>query len=276
VRTHPNIKTYLNAELVRTAGQAGDFYSVIKYGGNEVSLHHAVTIISTGGRECATDQYLYGKNPIVTTQSSLGETLADGDLTSVFGDNAKPTIVMMQCVENLTRRHPYCSRVCCAQALRNALEIKSVLPYSEIVILGGERITHGAEEVFYLKALERRVRFISYSSDARPEACVQDGKLLVRVYDAEFGRELVIYPDMLALSTGVAPAADNPEIAQILGEKLSADGFFSEAHPSLRPVDLQNAGTFICGIARRPRFIREAVADARAVAARAASILAAK
>ena len=141
------------------------------------------------------------------------------------------------------------------------------------MILGGERITHGSEEVSYLRALDRRVRFIRYSGTARPEVCEEDGKLLVRVYDADFGRELAIYPDMLALSTGMAPAADNPEIARMLGEKLSADGFFIEAHPALRPVDLQNDGTFVCGVARRPRFIREAVADARAAAARAASFL---
>jgi len=273
VRTHPNIKTYLNAEPARVAGRTGDFSSVIKYGGNEISVRHAVTIIATGGRERETDQYLYGKNPVVVTQSSLGETLADGGLASVFGDNAKPTIVMMQCVESLTHRYPYCSRVCCAQALRNALEIKSILPYSEIVILGGERLTHGAEEVFYLRALDRRFRFIRYSGTARPEVCVLDGKLLVRVYDTEFGRNLAIYPDMLALSTGMAPATDNPEIARMLGEKLSADGFFLEAHPGLRPIDLQNDGMFICGIARRPQFVREAVADARAVAARAAAVL---
>ena len=273
VRTHPNIKTYLNAEITSITGRAGDFCSVVKYGGNEISLRHAVTIIAVGGRESVTDQYHYGKNPVVATQNRLGEMLADGSLVSTFGANAKPTIVMMQCVESHTYRHPYCSRVCCAQALRNALEIKSVLPYSEIVIIGGERLTRGAEEVSYLKALDKRIRFIRYSGTARPEVCEENGKLLVRVYDADFGRDLAIYPDMLALATGIEPSADNPEIARMLGEKLSPDGFFIEAHRAIRPVDLQNDGMFICGIARRPQFIREAVADARAVAARAAAVL---
>jgi len=263
----------MNAELERITGRAGDFTGVIRSGGNEISLRHGVTIIASGGRESATDQYLYGKNPIVVTQRSLGEAPADGSLASMFGDNAKPTIVMMQCVESRTHQHPYCSRICCAQALRNALEIKSVLPYSEIVILGGERLTHGAEEVSYLKALDKRVRFIRYSGTARPEVCEENGKLIVRVYDADFGRELVIHPDMLVLSTGMAPAKDNPYIARILDQKLSADGFFMEAHPILKPVGLQNDGMFVCGCARRPCFIREAVADAQAVAAQAAAFL---
>ena len=273
VRTHKNIKTYLNAKIASITGQAGDFHSAISFGGNEISLRHAVTIIAVGGRECSTDQYLYGKNPTVTTQNKLGEMLADGSLASIFGDNAKPTIVMLQCAESRTEQRPWCSRVCCAQALRNALEIKSVLPYSEIVIVGGERLTRGTEEVSYLKALDRRIRFIRYSGAARPEVFEENGKVVVRVYDADFERELTIYPDMLALSTGIVPADDNPEIARMLGEKLSADGFFLEAHPARRPIDLQNDGMFICGVARRPQSIRESIDDARAVAARAASLL---
>ena len=273
VRTHPNIKTYLNAGLTNITGLAGDFSSVIIAGCKEISLHHAIVVIATGGRERKTDRYLYGKNPAVATQSNLGETLAEGSLKSKFGDNAKPTIVMMQCVERHTHQNLYCSRVCCAQALRNALEIKSILPYSEIVILGGEQLTQGAQEVSYLKALDKRIRFISYSDTALPEVSEENGKLLVRVYDVEFGRELAIYPDMLALSTGMAPAEDNLEIARIIGENLSDDGFLLEAHSTLNPIDLQNEGMFICGCARRPRSIRESVADARAVAARAAEYL---
>ena len=273
VRSHPNVKVYLNAELDGITGNTGDFSSIIKIVDSKIPLRHAVIIIATGGRERITDQYLYGKNPSVITQNSLGEAIADGRLTSMFAGNAKPTIVMMQCVESHTLRHPYCSRICCAQALRNALAIKNVLPHAEIVVLGGERLTRGVEEFSYMKALERRIRFIRYSGTARPEVCEEDGKLLVRAYDPEFGRELMIYPDMLALSTGIGPAMDNPEIAQMLGERLTNDGFFLEAHHRLRPIDLQNNGMFVCGCARRPESIREAITDACAVAARAAAIL---
>ncbi|MDR0843403.1 MAG: FAD-dependent oxidoreductase, partial [Acidobacteriota bacterium] len=274
VRTHPNVHLYMNAELTQVSGRVGDFSSVLNVGGKEVSLHHAVTIVATGGRDRQTEQYLIGRNPAVITQSSLGRMLADGSLVTTLREKTKPTIVMMQCVESLTSRYPYCSRVCCAQALGNALEVKSLLPHSEIVVLGGEMLAHGAEETAYQKALERRIRFIRYSGTDRPEVGEEGRKLQVRVHDADIGRGLVIYPDLLVLSTGIAPAQDNPELARILNDRLSTDGFFMEAHPRLRPVDSHNEGEFLCGCARSPQFIREAVADARAAAARAASILA--
>ncbi len=76
-----------------------------------------------------------------------------------------------------------------------------------------------------------------------------------------------------ALSTGIAPAADNPVLSGLLRTALTADGFFLEAHPKLRPVDLANEGEFICGLAHSPRFIDETIAQARAAAGRAATIL---
>jgi heterodisulfide reductase subunit A-like polyferredoxin len=91
--------------------------------------------------------------------------------------------------------------------------------------------------------------------------------------DAGTGRELLLRPDVLALSVGIAPAPDNAVLSPLLRTALTADGFFLEAHPKLRPVDLANEGEFICGLAHSPRFIDETIAQAKAVAGRAATVL---
>ena len=83
----------------------------------------------------------------------------------------------------------------------------------------------------------------------------------------------MLHPDLLVLSTGIAPAADNAALSRMLRSALSADGFFQEAHPKLRPVDLANEGEFICGLAHSPRFMDETIAQAQAAAARASTIL---
>jgi heterodisulfide reductase subunit A2 len=83
----------------------------------------------------------------------------------------------------------------------------------------------------------------------------------------------MLKPDLLVLSTGIAPAEDNPILSGILRSALTADGFFLEAHPKLRPVDLANEGEFICGLSHSPRFIDETIAQARAAAGRAATVL---
>jgi heterodisulfide reductase subunit A len=80
-------------------------------------------------------------------------------------------------------------------------------------------------------------------------------------------------PDLLVLSTGISPAMNNPAISRMLRSALTADGFFLEAHPKLRPVDLANEGEFLCGLAHSPRFMDETIAQAQAAAARATTIL---
>ncbi|MGB8293786.1 MAG: 4Fe-4S binding protein [Polyangia bacterium] len=91
--------------------------------------------------------------------------------------------------------------------------------------------------------------------------------------DAGTGLELNLEPDWLLLSTGIAPGADNPVFSGLMRTTLTADGFFLEAHPKLRPVDLANEGEYLARLAHSPRFIDETIAHAKAVAGRAATIL---
>jgi heterodisulfide reductase subunit A len=108
--------------------------------------------------------------------------------------------------------------------------------------------------------------------DRDPEVADRGG-LEVRVRDAALRRDLAFRPDLLVLSAGIAPGPDNPALSGLLRTSLTADGFFLEAHPKLRPVDLASEGIFVCGLAHSPRFIDETIAQARAAAARAATIL---
>jgi len=179
---------------------------------------------------------------------------------------------MIQCVESRDEKHPYCSRVCCGEAVKNALEIKRQKPAARVVVLAKDIRTYGFRETYFQKAREAGVLFVRHPRTKDP--VVEDaGGLTVRVEDNSTGRELTLKPDLLVLSTGIAPAADNPVLSGLLRSALTADGFFLEAHPKLRPVDLANEGEFICGLSHSPRYIDETIAQARAAAGRAATVL---
>jgi heterodisulfide reductase subunit A-like polyferredoxin len=179
---------------------------------------------------------------------------------------------MIQCVDSRNEVHPYCSRVCCSEAIKNALELKKQKPKAKVVVLYKDIRTYGFRELAYQKARETGVLFIRYN-DKQDPVVSDKGGLQVSVVDASNGRELVLKPDMVVLSTGIAPATDNPAISGLLRSALTADGFFLEAHPKLRPVDLANEGEFLAGLAHSPRFIDETIAQAKAVAGRAATVL---
>jgi heterodisulfide reductase subunit A2 len=63
-------------------------------------------------------------------------------------------------------------------------------------------------------------------------------------------------------------------LARFFKVPLNEDGFFMEAHAKLRPVDFATDGVFLCGLAHFPKPIGESLAQAQAVASRAATILA--
>jgi heterodisulfide reductase subunit A len=141
------------------------------------------------------------------------------------------------------------------------------------VVLGRDIRTYGFRELFFQQAREEGVLFVRHPERSDPVVVEKGGRLKVTVHDASSNRDLLLRPDLLVLSTGIAPAADNPVLSGLLRSALTADGFFLEAHPKLRPVDLANEGEFLCGLAHSPRFIDETIAQAQATVGRATTVL---
>jgi heterodisulfide reductase subunit A len=75
--------------------------------------------------------------------------------------------------------------------------------------------------------------------------------------------------DLVVLAVGMTPRSDSLQTAALLKLARSADGFFLEAHPKLRPVDTALAGVFLAGACQSPKDISETIAHARAAAAAA-------
>ncbi len=98
-------------------------------------------------------------------------------------------------------------------------------------------------------------------------------RLQVSVFEPILGQRLVLNPDLLVLSSAVVPAEGSRNLAELLKFSCTLEGFFLEAHVKLRPVDFPAEGIFLCGAAHYPKFIDEAIAQAQAAAARAATIL---
>jgi heterodisulfide reductase subunit A-like polyferredoxin len=271
VQAHPLITAYMNSRVVEVSGHVGNFKSDIEGPGGARTVRHGATIIATGGVERPTEQHLRGRHERVVTQRELEAQLASDGLPPDLGEC--PTIVMIQCVGSRTRDAPYCSRVCCSEAVKNALAVKAQRPQAQVIVVAKDIRTYGFRETYFQKAREQGVLFIRYPEEQEPQT-LEDQGLVVRVTDASARRQVLLRPDLLVLSTGIAPAPDNPALSAILRTSLTVDGFFLEAHPKLRPVDLASEGVFVCGLAHSPRFMDETIAQARATAGRAATILA--
>jgi heterodisulfide reductase subunit A len=183
---------------------------------------------------------------------------------------------MIQCVGSRNDDHPYCSRVCCSEALKNALRFKELNPEAAVYVLYRDIRTYGfREDMLYQKARKNGILFIRYNEDDEPTVTLEHGKPLVRTKDLILNRELHLHPDKLVLSTGIIPQ-ENTTLAQQLKVPLNEDKFYAEAHVKLRPIDFSADGIFLCGLAHSPRFIEESILQAKATGARAATILSKK
>src|SRR5208337_3648513 len=182
-------------------------------------------------------------------------------------------IVMIQCVGSRNDQHPFCSRVCCSMAVMNALAIKERDPAANVFVLYRDVRTYGFRELFYQQARQAGVVFIRYTPDAPPQVREAQG-LVVSLKSPDFPEPLDIEADTLVLGTGIEPdLKNNKRLSDMLKVPLNADGFYVEAHTKLRPVDFATEGVFLCGLAHSPKFIDENISQARAAAARAATVL---
>jgi len=296
VQDHPRITVYRNARAAKVEGHVGGFTSTIDVGGETASVKHGAVVVATGATEHKPQSYGYGQSDRVLTQLELSDRLARGDVA--ISENG--TVVMIQCVEQRDENRPYCSRVCCASAVKNALGLRKRYPKSRIMVLYRDMRTYGFRETAYREAREKGVLFVRYEPETAPQVTVSplsrsgrgaggegssshadplpdgDGTLTVRIHEPTLGREMQIDADLVVLAAPMVPRADREELSELLRVPLNADGFFLEAHMKLRPVDFASEGLFLCGTAHAPKFLTETIAQAHAVAGRAASILSRK
>jgi len=263
------IHVYTNTEIKKIDGFVGGFKTTITSNGQEYTLEHGVIILASGGAEYKPTEYLYGKNDRVLTQLELEQQLATDSLKVKDLNN----IVMIQCVGSRNGERPYCSRICCSQAIKNALRIKEQFPKVNIYILYRDIRTYGFKEEFYRKARSKGIIFIRYDEGREPQVNSKNGRLEVEVIDPILTERLVIDADLLVLGVGVIPSSGREELSTMLKVPLNEDGFFLEAHVKLRPVEFSTAGIFLCGLAHSPKPISENISQAQAAAAKAAILL---
>jgi len=282
VKTTKKIQVYLEAEIKEVAGSMGNFKTTLTgFNGNPPQeIKHGIIIVATGAQEYKPKEYLYGEDPRVLTQLELEDKIAHNELLrtpnlpSRQAGSQLQTVVMIQCVGSRNKERPYCSRLCCADAIKNALKIKQLKPDTSIYVLYRDIRAYGFREEYYRKAREAGVIFIKYNDNDNPVVSKGNDHLSVLVNDPILNRSVMLNADILVLSAAIIPPPDNEDLSKKLKVPLNQDKFFLEAHMKLRPVDFATDGIFLCGLTHYPKEVDESIAQACAAVSRATTILA--
>jgi heterodisulfide reductase subunit A len=299
VKTNRNIELATSTTLKDIFGYVGNFKAVTAGPNGDKEIDVGTIIVAPGSSNYTPPKGLheYGVNEHVITQRELDQKLKNGEI------GLAERIVMIQCVgarkgeikpsefeafpksdtAELLRKilkarkeegWPYCSRICCMNAIKNAILIKETSPKTDVVVMFGDLRVYKEYEDFYRRARDMEVRFIRHIEEARPEITqTPQGKLQVSAYDALSGMEVTFAADWVVLSTPLIPSKDEIILARMLKIPIGTDGFVMEAHLKLRPVDTNVDGVFIAGTVSGPKDVSESIISGEAAAARASILM---
>jgi len=183
------------------------------------------------------------------------------------------SIAYVQCAgsRDETLGVPYCSRVCCMYAIKQAILLKHLVQDLDITIYYMDIRAFGKNfEQFYRRAIEEEgVKFVKAKVAKIIEQPNKD--LLLRVEDMEHGgvrRE--VRHDIVVLSLGTLPAW---HAAGVIDIAEASDGFFECVAQKISPTRSTMDGVFIAGVATGPKDIPDSIVEAGAAAMEAAMYL---
>ncbi len=269
IEADEKITVHLNTTLAGVEGFVGNFKTTLAGNGGEQVLEHGVAVIATGGQEYKPAEYRYGEDPRILTSLELDRKLMDNDPAIESARSA----VFIQCVGSREPERPYCSRICCTHSVHNSIELKRANPDMNVFILYRDVRTYGEKEYLYREARELGVIFVRFDLEHKPEVRKDGDRLIVRVIDHVLGIPMDIETDILTLASAILPNREE-KLARFFKVPLNEDGFFVEKHAKLGPSEFATDGVFLCGLAHYPKPIDESIAQARAAASRAITLLA--
>jgi len=204
--------------------------------------------------------------------SSSGPT--EGKVLKPSDGEEPEKVAWIQCVGSRCKQKgmPYCSRVCCMYATKEASitigdnpDIDAYVHYMDLRAYGKDF------QQYYDKAKEKGVDY----RRGRPSRVykTEDGKLAIEYEDTEKGEVKTNKVDMVVLSSAIVPSEGNEELADILGIDVDENGFFESKDILTAPMQSTREGIYLAGCSQSPKDIPDSVAQASGAAARALETL---
>jgi heterodisulfide reductase subunit A len=179
------------------------------------------------------------------------------------------SIVFIQCVgsRDMPLGRPYCSCVCCMQAIKNAILIKEKNPAMDVTICYMDIRSYGkGYEEYYERAKALGIRFLR----GMPSDILADKNgLILQVENSETSEILMMHPELVVLSVGMGPAESLPDLARRFGIALEETGFVRTMHDALDTTSTLRPGIYVAGTAVAPKDIPDSVASGESAAMRA-------
>lgn len=257
-----DVKTFLNTE-VSQINKLEKIYNVVLTNGISVA---ADAILITSGFKVfpaeKKEEYGYGIYDRVITSVDLENCFLEQKINTL--GNPK-RIGFVHCVGSRDEKagNRYCSKVCCATAVKQASEIKQMFPdamvycfYMDLRMfgMGFEDMYLDAQKKYGVVFVRGRVSEVSEN---------KDGSLFVKAEDTLAGKPLRVSLDLLVLMVGMMPHPAIAPVTKMLDLSTINDGFIAGKDLISEGQTSYHKGIFIAGACNGPKTLPETIAEAR-------------
>lgn len=210
-------------------------------------------------------EYGYGIYNNVITNAELEQYFKIGKDERI---NEPKRIGFVHCVgsRDVKVNNTYCSKVCCATALKQACEIKEEFPeadvycfYMDLRMFGQayEDLYLRAQQDFDIKCVRGRVCEVSENIE---------GKIVIKAEDTLLGTTMKMTLDLLVLMSGMEKSEGVAKIQKLLNLNSDNDGFIEHQDSYMGLNKTKEEGVFVAGACTSPKTLPDTIAESRAAA----------
>ena len=213
------------------------------------------------------EEYGYGIYENVITSVELENMFYNHAITMADGHTPK-RVGIIHCVGSRDEKvcNYHCSKLCCITGVKQAIEIRELLPEAEILCfyMDMRMFGPGYEEMYRDAQEKHNIKFIRGRLSEAAENMQK--QLQIKVEDTLVGKPLRMALDMMILLVGMESSEGTRQTAEKLGLNLAPNGFIQSQDPHYRNNFTNMEGVFVAGCGSAPMNLTDTLADARSAA----------
>lgn len=230
--------------------------------------YHAV-LLTTGYRTFDAhrkEELGYGIYPGIHTSLEMEKMLREGKVVNTIGEMPR-RIAFLQCVGSRDEKvgNHYCSKLCCVTAVKQAIEVKKLMPQCEVYVFYMDLRMWGQhfEELYRQAQTDYGIKFIrGRISEA---GGTFDRKVQIKAEDTLMGRPLKLTVDLFVLMVGMEASRGTRNLGALAG--IDGEyGFAQSVDPHIADNLTAQNGLFVAGSCKRPMTLTDSLTDARSAA----------
>ena len=208
VNSDSKVTVYTGAEIEKISGAPGMFDVKVKQNGSVKEERVGSIVVATGFEPYDATKlgHLgFGQSENVVTTVTVEEMASNGGFSRPSDGKSVESVAFILCAGSRDKKHlPYCSTVCCMNALKQATYVREKNPNSKVYIFYKDIRTPGSYENFYRAVQDDDGVFLTKGEVTLVDP-MGDGRVGVEVDDTLLGEKIRVEVDMLVLSTGMVP-----------------------------------------------------------------------